>query len=89
MARRDEPLDEPDARPVQNRAGWRKGYGEAREWMIPPEVWKKEVCASLDATFAARAMEARFVAKARRRHFPEKRAYVLMADIIEGGADAF
>jgi putative DNA primase/helicase len=34
---RFEPLDDPDARPVNNRAGWRKGSGPEREWMVPPE----------------------------------------------------
>ena len=37
-------LDDPDARPVQNRAGWRKGAGEDRRWLILPEVWKSDVC---------------------------------------------
>jgi uncharacterized protein (DUF927 family) len=35
-------LDDPDARPVPNRAGWRKGAGEDRRWLILPEVWKQE-----------------------------------------------
>ena len=43
-------LDDPDAAPVANRAGWRKGAGEDRRWLILPEVWKRDVCAGLDAT---------------------------------------
>jgi hypothetical protein len=31
-------LDDPDARPVNYRAGWRKGSGPDREWMIPREA---------------------------------------------------
>jgi putative DNA primase/helicase len=27
-------------RAVNNRAGWRKGDGSEREWLIPPETWK-------------------------------------------------
>ena len=29
------------AKPVDNRLGWRKGDGEEREWLIPPEIWKR------------------------------------------------
>ena len=34
---RFDPLDNPEASALPNRAGWRKGEGEAREWLIPPE----------------------------------------------------
>lgn len=56
---RFEPLDDSDARPVNNRAGWRKGGGPGREWMIPPEVWKSEICAGLDPTMVARTLAGR------------------------------
>ncbi len=46
-------LDDPDGRPVPNRAGWRRGSGEDRRWLIPSEVWKQDVCAGLDAKFVA------------------------------------
>lgn len=46
-------LDDRDARAVANRAGWRKGVGEDRRWLIPPEVWKREVCAGFDPKLAA------------------------------------
>jgi putative DNA primase/helicase len=46
-------LDDSDAKPVGNRAGWRKGSGEDRRWLIPTETWKAEVCAGLDANFVA------------------------------------
>jgi putative DNA primase/helicase len=52
-------LDDHDARPVNNRAGWRKGSGPLREWMIPPEVWKMEICNGLDATLVARTLAER------------------------------
>jgi putative DNA primase/helicase len=35
-------------RPVNNRAGWRKGEGSEREWLIPPEIWKFEVTVGHD-----------------------------------------
>ena len=49
-------FDDPDARPVQNRAGWRKDAGEDRRWLILPEVWKSDVCAGLDAKYVARVL---------------------------------
>jgi hypothetical protein len=52
-------LDDLEARPVSNRAGWRKGSGPHREWMIPPEVWKTEICNGLDATLVARTLAER------------------------------
>ena len=56
---RFDPLDNPDAKPSPNRAGWRKGEGEEREWFIPPETWKSEICAGLDAGFVARTLAER------------------------------
>lgn len=49
-------LDDPDARPVINRAGWRKGVGADREWLIPSEIWKTEICNGLDAKMVARVL---------------------------------
>ena len=46
-------LDDAEAKPVNNRAGWRKGSGDDRRWLIPTESWKGEVCAGLDANFVA------------------------------------
>jgi hypothetical protein len=48
---RFDPLDNPEAKPSPNRAGWRKGEGEAREWYVPLEVWKTEICKGLDGHF--------------------------------------
>ena len=50
---RFESLDDPDARPVINRAGWRKGDGSDREWLIPPETWRAEICNGLDSKLVA------------------------------------
>jgi len=50
------PVDDPDARPVANRAGYRKGAGAEREWWVLPEVWRQEICSGLDAQFVARTL---------------------------------
>jgi putative DNA primase/helicase len=49
-------VDDPGARPVLNRAGWRKGSGENRRWLILPEAWKQEVCVGLDPQLVARTL---------------------------------
>ena len=56
---RFEPMDDPEARPVNNRAGRRKGSGAAREWMIPSETWKAEICQALDPKMVARTLAER------------------------------
>jgi uncharacterized protein (DUF927 family) len=91
---RFEPWNNPDARPVNNRAGWRRGA--AREWMVPPEVWKGEICAGLNATMVARILAERGLLRRQggdtlqctvRIGNTSKRAYVLTSAIIEGGGD--
>ena len=52
-------VDDADARPVPNRAGYRKGNGAEREWWVLPEVWRAEICAGQDAQFVARALAER------------------------------
>ncbi|MGO4869846.1 MAG: DUF927 domain-containing protein [Roseiarcus sp.] len=52
-------LDDLDARPVPNRAGWRKGAGEDRRWLIPSEAWKHDVCAGHNPQFVARVLAER------------------------------
>ncbi len=56
---RFDPLDQPDARPSLNRAGWRKGQGEEQEWLIPPEIWRTEICEGLSPTVVVRALNDR------------------------------
>ena len=90
---RFEAMDEPDARPVSNRAGWRKGDGPEREWLIPPQVWKSEICGGLDATMVARALAERGMLvrandgfqSVRRIDGGPKRVYILTAKIFESG----
>ena len=61
-------LDDPDAKPVNNRLGWRTRARAEREWWVPPQVWKEEICAGLDAAVrGARARRARDAASARRQ----------------------
>jgi putative DNA primase/helicase len=93
---RFEPLGDADARPVNNRAGWRKGHGETREWMVPPEVWKAELCDGLDAGMVARVLAERGMLRAQsgklqctvKINGASKRAYVLTSNILDGGCDA-
>jgi uncharacterized protein (DUF927 family) len=47
---------DPDRKPVTNRAGFRRDHGEARRWLIPPEVWRNEVCAGLNAREVAKTL---------------------------------
>jgi uncharacterized protein (DUF927 family) len=100
-------LDEPkkdylgneiEPKPVNNRAGWRKGSGKHREWMVPPQVWRSEICAGLDPTMVARTLEGfgmlhtqggrGFQCQVNIGGNHRVRAYVLTSDILEGGDDA-
>jgi putative DNA primase/helicase len=47
---------DPDRKPVANRAGFRRDHSEARRWLIPPEVWRNEVCAGLNAREVAKTL---------------------------------
>ena len=88
-------LDDVDVRPVNNRAGWRKGSGPHREWMIPPEVWKSEICAGLDSTMVARTLSERGMLRragdgfqpVRKIDGANKRVYAVTAKIFDGGGD--
>ncbi|MGU3326109.1 DUF927 domain-containing protein [Methylobacterium mesophilicum] len=93
---RFETADDPDARPVTNRAGWRRGHGDGRVWLVLPEMWKSEVCSGLDPVATARilaehGMLKRDKAKLQR---PERtpagqlRVYVITAAVFDGGSDA-
>jgi putative DNA primase/helicase len=92
---RFEALDDPDTRPVNNRAGWRKGSGPDREWMIPPEVWKSEICNGLDSTMVARTLAERGMLlraadgfqPVRKIGGANKRVCIVTANIFAGGSD--
>lgn len=96
---RFEPLDgDPEARPVNNRLGWRKGDGAEREWWIAPETWRAEICAGLDASFVAKVLAGQgllrlpngrgFQCKVNIGGDRRANAYVLTAGILDGGDDA-
>ncbi len=92
---RFEAMDDPDARPVPNRAGWRKGGGPEREWLIPSETWKSDVCVGLDAKMVARTLAERgMVARAadgfqqvRKIAGASKRVVVVKSSIFDGGTN--
>jgi putative DNA primase/helicase len=86
---RFERVDETD-RPVLHRAGWRRGEGADREWLIPPEIWKAEVTAGLNPTMVARVLKDRGMLERAPDGFQQvvriqgspTRVYVLKARII-------
>ena len=92
---RFDPVDDPAAKPSLNRAGWRKGEGQEREWLIPPETWKAEICDGLDAKAVARALaDLGHLQKASDGLQPVRkicgrnvRVYVIGASILAGGED--
>jgi putative DNA primase/helicase len=79
---------------VINRAGWRTGKGQDREWWVPSQVWK-EICSGLDPTGVAKTLAERdFLRRAKDGYQvivkiagKPTRVYALQADIIEGGHD--
>jgi putative DNA primase/helicase len=86
-------LDDPDARPVPNRAGWRKGQGQERSWLIPSETWKSEICAGHDPKFVARVLAERGMTERAPDGFQpvhkingkSMRVYVVKPRIFDGG----
>ncbi len=84
---------ESEARPVINRLGWRRGDGGNREWLVPSEIWKSEICAGLDPRQVAKVLGERgMLQKAgdgwqplRRIGGRVVRVYVITAAIFEGG----
>ena len=90
------PVDDADARPVANRAGYRKGGGTEREWWVLREVWRQEICAGHDAQFVARVLADAGMLRTQSEGLQCKvrvgnathRAYVVTAAIFEGASDA-
>jgi putative DNA primase/helicase len=77
-------------RPVNNRAGWRKGDGSEREWLIPSETWKSEVAVGHNPKLVARVLAERGMLKRandgfqcveRIQNIPQ-RVYVVTARIL-------
>ena len=77
-------------RPVNNRAGWRKGDGSEREWLIPSETWKSEVAVGHDPQLVARVLAERGMLKRANDGFQRvekiqnitQRVYVVTARIL-------
>ncbi len=90
---RFEPLDNVEARAVPNRAGWRKGEGLEREWLIPSETWRGEICAGLDPKLVARTLWQAGILRRGSDGFQQvrtidgasKRVFVIGAAIFDGG----
>jgi putative DNA primase/helicase len=89
-------VDDADARPVANRAGYRKGRDAEREWWVLPEVWRAEICVGHDAQFVARVLAKAGMLRTQAEGLqckvrignPTLRAYVVTAAIFEGASDA-
>jgi uncharacterized protein (DUF927 family) len=90
-------VDDADARPVAHRAGFRHRAGAESEWCILPEVWRREVCAGMDAQFVARTLAEAGMLRTQdsgklqttvRVGGRTLRAYVVTAAILEGATDA-
>ena len=89
---------DPDAKPVLNRLGWRKGDGDQREWWVPSEVWRADICSGLDPAVVAKALADRgmlrmpggrgFQCKVYIGRDRRVNCYVLTASILDGGDDA-
>ncbi len=91
------PLDDPGSL-IPNRAGFRRGDGEDREWLIPPEIWHGEVATGFDGGALARALAGRGMMKLGRDGKPQvmertplgkpSRHYVVNARVFEELGDA-
>ncbi len=72
-----------------------KGSGAAREWMIPSETWKAEICQGLDPKLVARVLAKRGMLlragdgfqPVRKIGGANKRVYVVNSRIFDGGGD--
>ena len=49
----------PDDRTVSNRAGWKRQKDGEWEYLIPTDIWKREVCAGLDPSRVAAVLAKR------------------------------
>ena len=88
-----EPSD-PDRKPVNNRAGYRKGEGDDRRWYVTPEVWRSEICDGFDPIDMAKLLIERgmmepgegnhLAQKIRLPKLSPQRLYVLKPSIFEG-----
>jgi putative DNA primase/helicase len=88
--------DAEEGRPINQRLGWRKGFGSDRIWMIPPEIWKTEICTGLDPRYVAQTLGERGMLdkppkgwqSLRRINGIPTRVYIINTSIFERGNDA-
>jgi putative DNA primase/helicase len=88
--------DDADARTATTRAGWRRGSGEDRQWLILPSAWRDEICRGRNPQTIARALaerrmllrdsEGRFQ-RSERTPLGQHRVYVVTASILEADND--
>jgi uncharacterized protein (DUF927 family) len=86
-------LDDSESRPVANRAGWRKGAGAEREWLIPSTTWRADICHGLDPKLVARVLAERGMLErasdglqpVRKIEGVNTRVYIVKASIFDGG----
>ena len=96
---RFEPVSGFNEIPVRDRAGWRKGEGDDRQWLVLPETWRAEVCAGLNPTEVAKTLKRNGMlladdtsGKYSRNEWikegqKQTRVYVVTMAIIAGGDD--
>src|SRR5204863_6566148 len=89
--------EDADARPVAQRAGYRKNGDGGREWWILPQVWKAEICAGHDSQLVARVLADAGMLRTQAEGLQcnvrvgreTRRCYVVTSAILEGAsADA-
>jgi len=88
---------DPDRKPVVNRAGFRRGHGADRRWLIPPEVWRSEICAGLNPRETAKTLAGLHMlemdsegklSRSETVNGKKQRVYVLTPAIFEGWGEA-
>jgi uncharacterized protein (DUF927 family) len=82
---------EVDIRSIVNRAGYTRGSGASREWLVLPEIWK-EICQGYDPIALARALaergmlrpddDGRRLSRSVKIEGESRRAYVLTSTLL-------
>ena len=64
-----------DDRVIPNRAGFRRGFDEQREWLVLPETWRTEIARGFDPGLLARAMAERGMMRVGKDGKPQVKIY--------------
>jgi uncharacterized protein (DUF927 family) len=86
------------SRLTYKRAGWRRQGAGGDEYLIPPEIWKNQVCKGIDSKIASKVLEARGLllggdkdhraASVRIPGVKEKvRVYIVSSAIVDDGGE--